>query len=275
MSSHAKVSVLDVDNRHISFTHSARARILVKSGKAIIFNTNPFTIKLKGEQRVNEMKKGMAKRQIESIKNFTEYFKVEKDVYVQNRSRTQVSMQFGIMPNISSILIPMTRKPFNMSQHVPFKDLKDSVDLRKMCNRRPAVIVLMEEEEYEAYYEKLASENGTSADEEIIKAHEEQLNLMNRIKPVDTPAPKKKVQNDGNDDDDDNVMPATPRPEIVGLVVDSSEEAGDDRIKAPDLLERLKLMKEELTNADLDFLASNVTYMTVKKWVTKQLSQIE
>ena len=40
------------------------------------------------------------------ITNFTEYFRTERDVYVQNRSNTQVSMQFETFPGrIESVLL--------------------------------------------------------------------------------------------------------------------------------------------------------------------------
>lgn len=71
-----------------------------------------------------------------TITNFTEYFREERDVYVQNKSNTQVSLQFETSPGrIESVLIPRDKKPLNLTQIVPFTAIKASVDLRKKIGR--------------------------------------------------------------------------------------------------------------------------------------------
>jgi len=259
------VSVLDVNNRHISFTSSARARILVKKGKAFIFGVEPYIIKLNGKQRVKDRKVKEMQRKEKSIKNFTEYFRDERDVYVQNKTNTQISLEFGMTPNISSVTIPKTKKPFNLSQHVPFKDLKNSVNLRKMLNRRPPVMDLMEEKEYIGFYEDLAKENNTDIDEEINRANEEQMRLMNRqFQMEDAKREDEKAEAEAEDIE----IPPQPKPFIVGLCVDNTKTASE-------ILDDLKMMEDELTVADLEYLQNKIELKTVKKWVVKKISSLQ
>ena len=198
-----------------------------------------------------------------SIKNFTEYFKEERDVYVQNKTNTQISLEFGMAPNISSVTIPKTKKPFNLSQHVPFKDLKNSVNLRKMLNRRPPVMDLMEEKEYIGFYEDLAKENNTDINEEINKASDEQMRLMNRqIQTEDAKREDEKI------DIEDVETPPQPKPFIVGLCVDDAKTASE-------ILDELKMMEDELTITDLEYLQNKIELKTVKKWVVKKISSLQ
>ena len=204
------------------------------------------------------------KRYSQVTRSFTDYFKEEKDVYVQNLSNTQVSLQFGSMPNITSVLIPDTRKPFNLSQHVSFKDLKDSNDLRKMLNRRPPTLVLLEASEFNEFYEDLAREKGTTADEEIAQAFEQQLQLMQRRKPVEeTPKPEEKAPEPTKPKQEDLIP--QPKPRIVGMCV-------DENLSASDFLEYLRDLKGELTQADYEYLQAHAKFKTVQSWAVKQLS---
>lgn len=257
------VSVLDINSRHISFTSSARARILVKRGKAFVFGVEPYTIKLNGKQRVKDRKEKEMQRKEKSIKNFTEYFKKERDVYVQNMTNTQISLEFGVVPNISSVTIPKTKKPFNLSQHVPFNDLKNSVNLRKMLNRRPPVMDLLDEDEYTKFYKDLAKRNNTDIDEEINKASDEQMRLMNRQIQIEDA--KKK---DEEIDVEDIETPPQPKPFIIGLCVDDNKTSSE-------LLDELKMAEDELTIVDLEYLQSNIELKTVKKWVVKKISNLQ
>lgn len=258
----SKVSVLDVDNRHISFTHPAKARRLLREGKASVFSINPFIIKLKGERRVSKMKQFTR-----TVKSFTDYFREERDVYVQNLSNTQVSLQFGEMPNISSVLIPETRKPYNLSQHVPFRDLKNSVDLRKMINRRPPTLVLMDEQEFEKFYKDLAVRNGTTMDEEISTAYEQQIRLMSRtVRNEDEKAKSKKQDEEIEEKAEKKGVDPTPNPKIVGMCVEGSGSSAD-------IIDKLKMMEDDLSITDLEYMHNNMTIKTVKKWVDKKLSE--
>ena len=205
-----------------------------------------------------------------AIRSFTDYFKEEKDVYVQNLSNTQVSLQFGSAPNVSSALIPETRKPYNLSQYVPFKDLKNSVDLRKMLNRKPATLILLEEDEYMAFYQGLATKKGTTLDEEIIQANDEQLALMNRTSYVEREKKSSKDADEAVEDEiregsaPDQEAPEQPQPRIIGM-------CADDKLSATAMLDKLGLMEEGMLDADFEYLQSNAPFKSVKNWAVKKL----
>ena len=96
------------------------------------------------------------KKKITSITNFSEYFKNARDnfqdIYIQNISNAQISMSVPVGVNqTESITIPKTRKPYNLCQDVPFDALANSMDLRKLVNRRPEVLRLITAEEYMEY----------------------------------------------------------------------------------------------------------------------------
>jgi len=46
------IPVLDSQNKFLSYTSSAKSRILIKEGRASIFNRDPFMLKLKGESGI-------------------------------------------------------------------------------------------------------------------------------------------------------------------------------------------------------------------------------
>ncbi len=104
----------------------------------------------------------MAKR----VTNFTEYFREEKDVYVQNMANAQVSVEFPVSPNHNEgYLFLNNRDPVNLTQQVPFEAIKGSMDFRKMLARRPPALQLLSEEEYSAYYENKARRMGMQNNE--------------------------------------------------------------------------------------------------------------
>ena len=262
-----KVSVLDVDNRHISFTHAAKARILVNEGRAEVFSVNPFTIRLKGERRVNKMK-------LKAMTNFTTYFKEERDVYAQNISNTQIVMQFGTQDDISFIILPESRKPYNLTQFEIFENLKKSKDLRKLCNRRPEVLRLMDEKEYMKFYEDLAKENGTTVDHEISEAYEEQIRLMSRKAQVEEGQEASRKMDEEAEQESD--IPKMVKPPIVGMcAAQDNDTSNPERITAKDFISKLKNMEGSLTREDFEYLQTHVTYKTVREWVTKKVGELD
>jgi len=264
----SKISVLDVDNRHISFTHPAKARILVKQGKALVFNTNPFTIRLKGEKRVRKMD------MLQAVKNFTNYFKEERDVYVLNMSNTQIALQFGKAPDIYPIIIPESQKPYNLTQFVPFEELKKSMDLRKMLNRHPPIMDLLNEDEYNNFYEKLASDKGTTVDVEILEAYEEQRLLLSRSKQVDS---GRKLSKDVDKDAEKEVVEVQEMiyPPITGLCMRQGEDAGSDMLPEDEFVRKLEGMAHNLKRVDYEYLQSHLIYQKAKDWVLKQLAHVQ
>ena len=87
------IPVLDCFNVFISYTNPAKARILIKKDKAIVFNKDPFILKLKGESDDEMLKKSSTDQGMfgNSITNFTKYFAQEREVYVQNMGSTPSS----------------------------------------------------------------------------------------------------------------------------------------------------------------------------------------
>lgn len=97
------------------------------------------------------------------VTNWTEFFKVERDIYVQNISATQISMEFREPSGEPvPVLIKNTRDPVNLTDLVPYSLIKANTKFRTLINRRPPVAILLSEEEYIAYYEKKAELEGDS-----------------------------------------------------------------------------------------------------------------
>ncbi len=262
-----RVSVLNQKNKHISYVHPARARKLLKKGKAETFSTKPFTIKLKGEKRGKKMV---------AITNFTEYFRGDdRDVYVRNVCNNQVSLQFEISTGRTEhVLIPKTRDPFNLTQHVPFDAIKRSTDIRKLVNRRPPALELLTSEEYEKYYEGLAKRKGTSKEEEIIRALELQTSLMERRPPVSDDKPKSMDDIKKERTDNDEVDEEQPLPRIIGLCSQvGAKVEKDQKLNANEMMNELESMESELRPTDFEYIASNGYYKIVKKWANKRYSE--
>lgn len=93
-----------------------------------------------------------------TVKNFTEFFKTENDIYVQNISNCQVSVMFEIgAGHTESYLFTNTKDPVNLTQEIPFSAIKASMDMRKMLNRVPPALKVLTQEEYTAYYSRAAA----------------------------------------------------------------------------------------------------------------------
>jgi len=213
------------------------------------------------------------------ITNFTEYFRKERDVFVQNRSNTQVSMQFEAEGRSESVLIPRGKKPLNLTQLVSFKMIKESLDLRKLVNRRPPVLVLLSEEQYIEHYQKLADSNGITLEEAMDNAHQYQSDLQNKrafTKPVadsrKTLDQEAETRADEPPDPQDKVSPR-----VTGLCANVGDDVAEkDRMKAGAMLEEIKELNtydKGLTRGDLEFLLGRGYYASVKKWATGELER--
>jgi hypothetical protein len=124
-------------------------------------NTTPFP----GQQtNLNELR-GPA------VMNWLKFFQDEKDIWVQNISATQLSMQFEIAPGQSAgVLIPIGPDPVCLTQEVPFESIKKSMDFRRFLNKVPSVMKLMTEDQVSQYYaEKARSLNAYVTDPETGK----------------------------------------------------------------------------------------------------------
>jgi hypothetical protein len=207
------------------------------------------------------------------ITNFTEYFKQERDVYVQNVSTMQVSMQFPVgNGQVESLLLPANVDPLNLTQMLPYEVIKRSMDLRKLVNRRPAVLVLLSEEEYMSYYQEKAEEEGIDLQEAISRAQSYQNDLQNK-KVFTTPlAPERKtieaetLERTAQPLDPEDVI--TPR--IVGL-------CNDETIQAREMLAQIKAVAktEGLTRADLEYLLSHGKHKSVQVYTQNEIQTRE
>jgi len=209
------------------------------------------------------------------ITNFTEYFRVERDVYVQNMSNTQVSLQFETFPGrIESVLLPKTKNPLNLTQLIPFSAIKQSVDLRKMVNRRPPVLRLLEENEYIEFYQNLAKRRGVSPEEVMDEAHQSQSDLQNkRAFTNPTRKARKTIEEEAEERKNE---PMDPDEKVTARVVGLCASVGDDldekdRMGAREMLDELREM--DLTTADLEYLLGHGYYKSVKKYAQKELEE--
>lgn len=270
----SRVPVLDSKDRILSYTHPARARKLVKSGKAFVIKDKPFIIKLARDPREEKMQK----KYVPIITNFTEYFRVERDVYVQNRSNNQVSMQYSTGHGVvESLLLPKGKKPLNLTQLMAFDDIKRSTDLKKLVNRRPPVLVLMDEEEYIGFYQKLADLENKPIEQVMDEAHMYQSDLQNKLaftKPMADP--RKTIE---EQTEEQNQLPPDPQDKLTARVAHLCANVGAD-VEEKDMLSEAEMLYElkdmnsddSLTNGDFEFLLGKGYHPGVKKWAQDQLN---
>ena len=264
------IPVLDNTNRVISKTTSAKARILVKNNKASIFSTDPFMIKLMDQSKEIVMSRGFF--------DFSEFFKEEHPVFVQNISNTVLSFGFKTSSGQEfPIPIPNTPKPVCLTDYVSFDMLKDSIDFRKMVNRIPKVLKILSKEEFLKYYQNMADMNGTSLEEELDKGHLAHAGITNRDKLYNTTTESAKTTSQVAAmmmQTEKVVVEEQPSPRVVGMCSKVSADLEDkDCMPESDFVERLVSLAD-LTEADLDYLQSHGRYKKVKTWAAKQLEAL-
>jgi hypothetical protein len=201
------------------------------------------------------------------ITNWTEFFKEERDVFVQNVANAQVSIEFETAPgHAEGFLFKQTRDPVNLTQHIPFAAIKGSIQFRKMINRNPPVLTLLTEAEYNTWYERKAARSGSTPEEVIAKAAEERKALAEKPKLTPTSLP--------DSDDQGSAAPPEPvseeeviNPRVLHLMTQVSMELQPaERMPAKELLQQLQDMEDALTIDDLEYVRSRGTYQIVKKW---------
>jgi hypothetical protein len=269
------VTVLDPSNCFQSCTSPAKARKLLKAGKASVFNANPFTIKMKGDGELSMPKKTLKKPSFLGSyqTNWTNFFAQDKDVYVQNLGSTNIQLEFrGPNGNIY-VLIPKTRKPLNLTQHVPFDMLASNPDFRKVINRNPPILRLMTEEEFIQYYEDIATQYGTSVEEEIRKGQDLQDALMNRRRPANVEL-QAEMDRKIEEKEAKLLKVEEPNARTVGLCAQADKENGAARLSEREFLEELEMLTGTLTVNDWEFVASKGVYKGVKKFALAQIDKL-
>lgn len=266
------VSVVDIHNKFLSYTHPAKARKLLKGGRAVIFKSDPFTIKLLDpKDRRGKMKRD---RKEKSVISFTEYFKEPRDVYVQNLSNTNVQFQCYIANNVAkNIILQKNKRPINLTQIVSFGMLKDSLDFRELLNRDPQILRLMDEGEYREFYERLAKRNKSNLDAEISKTNKIQRNIME--KKVDAEDTPKTIDQTRLEDEYEPTLESIIHPRTAALCAQvSTDVPKDQRLNASDMMDELEGIEDELKPEDLEYIMSHGTYKSIKNWASKRLSEV-
>lgn len=201
--------------------------------------------------------------------NFTQFFKEEKDIYVQNLSTGQVSLQFGNGDDAQGFTLTRSRDPVNLTNHVPFKKIADSTLFRKMLSRKPAILRIMDEEEYQAYFTSKAKANKTTVEEVISAAESKRAGYKEKaIAPPKTTAPADDDTKEKKDEEPTTVAEVI-NPRVIHLChqASSKEIPEAERMKPADLLQEFKDIQGELKFDDLEYISAHTTNKTVKAWV--------
>lgn len=287
------VTVLDNDSRFLEYTHPAVARKLLKEGGAVVWSRDPFAIKL-----TKVVPKPSYQRRAEmEITSYTQFFRDETEIYVQNVSNAQVSVTFDTGPGrVESYLFPNRRDPVNLSQQFPFASIKASMDFRKMLTRRPAVLVLLDEKEYNRWYEKKAEAEGLYTVNEkgkrvpdikamLDKVEEDRAKFQAKLPLPDAQIPeplhdvveddphfggKKTVQSRTSMQVDDVISPR-----VLHLCNQVNTMLSDqEKMPANQLLGELRDLSGELKMDDFEYIRAHGWYQSVKKWAKTEIARV-
>lgn len=170
------VMVVDSRQQYVGHVHWAVARKALREKRARMWKRSPPAIMLPvgesslpsfAERKVMETNTNypdLNQMRGPSVMNWLKFFQEERDIWVQNISATQLSMQFDIAPGQpAGVLIPIGSHPVCLTQEVPFDAIKKSMDFRKFLNKVPSVMRLMTEEQVNQYYADYAKQLGAYA----------------------------------------------------------------------------------------------------------------
>ncbi len=266
-----EVIVLDSDRQFVDYVHPAFARKLIKEQAASVYSRDPFVIQVKNKDSLLIKKDSTI-----MISNFTEYFKTEKDVYVQYVSTCQVSVSFEVGPGHSeSYLFTNSRDPVNLTRQIPYQAIKNSMDLRKMLNRVPPALKLLEESDFNTYYKKAAVTNGlTSVEEAMEKAEARRAAAANHTPLSDAIAEEKAKEEDIKpkqvvvaEQDEINAR-------VLHLCLQVHPSVPDQsKMSAQQLLSELDGLGQ-LTLSDWEYIQSHGFYKSVKNQAKKMVAQL-
>jgi len=221
------------------------------------------------------------------VPSFTEFFREEKDIYIQNVSGGIVSMIFGSGDDQEYFSLKMSRDPIVLTNNIAFAKVKQSSDFRKMIMANPPRILLLSQEEFEAYYKEKQKHSGKSSEELKREAEIEEQRYMLRQdrEQAAAPAPIHKVVKDGKRFGEKKEVVANEivdegeviNPRILGICQKVSKQIPQN--EWPDasvLLADLKLVAEtqSLQIEDFDYIRANVGYKAVRKWATEQQKKL-
>lgn len=200
--------------------------------------------------------------------NFTQFFKTEQELYVQNISNGQVSLQFGSGDEAVAFKLARRRDPIVLTNHVPFSLVAKSMDFRKLCTK--GRIKLLTEAEYLAHFEGKAKKNRISLDAAI--EHAESEHTLARSIPM-TPATTA-VTSTSDSEEEGEQQPSDEsavHPRVIHLCHQlSTQIPASDRMKPTDVLQQLKDLAEEFTPLEYEYILGASANQTIKKWATSQ-----
>lgn len=232
--------------------------------------------------------------------NFTQYFSYEREVFVQNVSNAQVSLQFDVgNGRFESWLFDPSPRPINLTQHFPFEIIKRSMEFRKMLSRRPPALVLVEEEEYKKMYAEVARERGLyktvqekgkqvkvpDVDAAIELSEDERRKIQAKEPLPNAKAPQEPLHEVVEDDPHfggkktvrarDMVMEDVINPRVLHLCNQvKSELSEQERMPASTLMQELKMLDGQLKIDDWEYIRAHGWYNTVKKLAKTRIAAL-
>lgn len=207
------------------------------------------------------------------IKSFTDYFKEERDIYVQNISSYNISINFdaGGGQFMSHTFMP-TRDPVNLTVYIPFKSIANSNEFRRMVNRQPKVLQLLTHDEYVQYYERqAASKNLRSVEEAIMQAQQraEDRGFTAPPREEDSAEEQQESKRDtkGNYLSEEEVI----HPRILNLCLQVHPSVPENqKMPASDVLAELDLLSDQLKFDDWEYVYSHGYYKSVKNFAKQR-----
>lgn len=311
----AEILVVDANMQFVEYVSPAVARRALKDGYVTVFRKQPFSVQLPpGVDRCPNTfaKARRAKKEgsntMSNPRKFTDFFREEKDVYVKALVPGQVSLGFELSPgNFHGITVPFTGDPICLSDQVPWDAIKNSMDLRKLCNPRrmasggikPAAIELLTEEEVQDHWARKAKRRGmfkkTPTGELITDPNTNEP--IPDIEAISAPKITEPVQRerlnrvpDGNSKSQEamdahsdiaNVgkegkimMHDAIHPRVLHLCNEVSQAETDaSRMSANELLDELERLGD-LSEDSLNHILAFGYYKSVKTWATQMLAEV-
>jgi len=204
------VRVLDKDGVFTTVFVAAKATSFLREGRVRLVTYEPPTVRLVriGREQVERRPQVMNGKQYldknGDILNWTEFWREERDIYVQNMHPSNFVIQFVLPGGAStSVSIPASPDPINLTAMVSFQDLKSSVDVRKAFNARDKqtgqrYLRIMEEDEYRAYFDQRAKAMHITADEALRRSEEARRAFRETVESGPAPQPIHRVVESGS-----------------------------------------------------------------------------
>jgi hypothetical protein len=220
---------------------------------------------------------------MQGLVSLDKYFRENESVYVQNTSGGIVSLTFRSADGRPEpFSLPNDRRPINLTDYVPKDMIMRSADFRKLIMRRPPAIKVLTAEEYELRINGIAKEKGQEPLAVVEDISDKISNAQKKSIPTAPDTFGMKVEeNPANDPKEDSAGGADDigipgiadegiNPRVMQIVANCSPQAAD-KMKASDALDELDSLNTTLE--DLNYVASNVAYKTVRDWAKSQLTK--